>query len=391
MWKYSPLKTILILGPMVFAFALAMDVYMPVLPEMKNVLNTSQSMVQLTLSLFLIVTGVGQLFLGPVSDQLGRFKVMIFSSLLFLVGSILCAISQTIGFLIFARVIQALGCCGLSVCAFAIVRDAFSGKQSSMIYSLINAIISISPIVGPIIGVKLALHFPWYSAFIFLAILSAVTFFIVVFFVKESLPVERRKKVSLSVFARYLHVTKSLQFWTYSLCAVSGMTSFFILFSMTPYIIKYLGFPISKIYSMFGLAGLAFLIGSLFAGGIVNIFGVRKTAILGIICVFIAGTSSLTIYFIYGLTLWGFFTPCFFATFGCALTTGTGASGSMEPFYEMAGVAAALFGTLEFALSGLIGNIAMSFPATSSLPIAVTMIIMSVVCFVLLMTLRESR
>jgi len=389
MWKYSPLKTILILGPMVFAFALAMDVYMPVLPEMQNALNTSQSMVQVTLSLFLIVTGVGQLFLGPISDQLGRFKVMIFGSLLFLIGSILCAVSQTIEFLIFARVIQALGCCGLSVCAFAVIRDAFSGKQSSMIYSLINAIISISPIIGPIIGVKLALHFPWYSAFIFLTILSIVTFLIVVFFVKESLPVERRKKMTLNVFARYLYVAKSLQFWTYSLCAVSGMTSFFILFSMTPYIIKYLGFPISKIYSMFGLAGLAFLFGSLFAGAIVNILGVRRTAILGVICVFVAGSSSLVIYATYGLSLWGFFAPCFFATFGCALTTGTGASGSMEPFYEIAGVAAALFGTLEFALSGLIGNIAMSFPATSSLPIATTMLIMSTICFILLIVLKE--
>jgi DHA1 family florfenicol/chloramphenicol resistance protein-like MFS transporter len=391
MWNYSPLKTILILGPMVFAFALAMDVYMPVLPEMQAALNTSQSMVQVTLSLFLIVTGVGQLFLGPVSDQIGRFKVMMFSSLLFLVGSVLCAIAHTIGFLIFARVVQGLGCCGLSVCAFAVIRDVFSGKTSSMIYSLINAIISISPIVGPIIGVKLALHFPWYSAFIFLAILALVAFIIVVLFVKESLPVERRKKITISVFSRYFEVAKSLQFWTYSLSAVSGMTSFFILFSMTPYIIKYLGYPISKIYTMFGLAGLAFLIGSLFAGGIVNALGVRKTAILGVICVFIAGVSSFTIYMVYGLSLWGFFTPCFFATFGCALTTGTGASGSMEPFYEIAGVAAALFGTMEFAISGVIGNIAMSFPATTSLPIAVTMIIMSVVCFCLLMITKENN
>ncbi|MDE4965743.1 Bcr/CflA family drug resistance efflux transporter, partial [Francisella tularensis subsp. holarctica] len=56
----------------------------------------------------------------------------------------------------------------------------------------------------------------------------------------------------------------------------------------------------------------------------------------------------------------------------------------MEPFYEIAGVAAALCGTMEFALSGIIGSIAMLFPATRSLPIAITMIIMSILCFVLL-------
>jgi Bcr/CflA subfamily drug resistance transporter len=389
MWKYSPLKTILILGPMVFSFALAMDVYMPVLPEMQQSLHTTQQMVQITLSLFLIVTGVGQLILGPLSDQIGRFKVILFSSILFLLGSILCAVSTTIEFLIFSRVVQAIGCCGLSVCAFAIIRDAFSGKTSSMIYSLINAIISISPIVGPLIGVQLAVRFEWNSAFILLSIMAFMVFLVVLFLVKESLPVERRKKVSWSVFARYWQVAKSLQFWAYSLTAVSGMSAFFILFSMTPYIITHLGFPISKIYVMFGSAGVAFLLGSLFAGVIVNALGVHKTAILGVICVFLAGSLSLGIYLIYGLSLWGFFAPCFFATFGCALVVGTGASGAMEPFYEMAGVAAALFGTMEFALSGIIGSIAMLFPATSSLPIAIAMLVMSSLSFVLLLLVKN--
>ena len=389
MWKYSPLKTILILGPMVFSFALAMDVYMPVLPEMQQSLHTTQQMVQITLSLFLIVTGVGQLILGPLSDQIGRFKVILFSSILFLLGSILCAVSTTIEFLIFSRVVQAIGCCGLSVCAFAIIRDAFSGKTSSMIYSLINAIISISPIVGPLIGVQLAVRFEWNSAFILLSIMAFMVFLVVLFLVKESLPIERRKKVSWSVFARYLQVAKSLQFWAYSLTAVSGMSAFFILFSMTPYIITHLGFPISKIYVMFGSAGVAFLLGSLFAGVIVNALGVHKTAILGVICVFLAGSLSLGIYLIYGLSLWGFFAPCFFATFGCALVVGTGASGAMEPFYEMAGVAAAFFGTMEFALSGIIGSIAMLFPATSSLPIAIAMLVMSSLSFVLLLLVKN--
>lgn len=388
MWKYSPIKTILILGPMVFAFALAMDVYMPVLPDMREAFNTTQQMVQVTLSLFLVVTGVGQLILGPLSDQFGRFKIILISSIIFLIGSVLCATSQDIEFLIFSRVVQAVGCCGLSVCAFAIIRDAFFGKTSSMIYSFINAIISVSPIVGPLIGVQLAIHFPWYSAFIFLTILAFVSFLIIVFFVKESLPIERRKKMTWSVFARYLHVLKSLQFWAYSLAAVSGMVSFFILFSMTPYIINYLGYPISEIYIVFGSAGVAFLIGSIFAGVIVNALSVYNTAFLGVVCVFIAGVLSFSIYEIWGLSLWGFFAPCFLATFGCALTAGTGASGSMEPFYEMAGVAAALFGTMEFAISGTIGSIAMLFPATSSLPIAITMIIISIIAASLLILVK---
>ncbi len=391
MWKYSPLKTILILSPMVFAFALAMDIYMPVLPQMQKSLETSQAMVQVTLSSFLIITGVGQLFLGPLSDQIGRFKVMFISASLFLVGSTLCALSTNIAFLIFARIVQAFGCCGLFVMSFAIVRDVFHGKESSMIYSFINAILSISPIIGPLIGVKLTTHFEWQSAFILLSILAFITLLMVIFLVKESLPVERRKRVSLDVFARYLLVGKTLQFWAYSLTAVSGMASFFILFSMTPYIIKYLGFSMSKIYLMFGLAGVAFLIGSIFSGVVVNRIGVFRTAIFGLSCIFISGVTSCAIYAFNGLSIWGFFAPCFLATFGCAFTAGTGASGSLEPFYEVAGVAAALFGTMEFALSGVIGSIAMIFPTTTSLPIAISMIIMSVIAFVLVMIVERKK
>ncbi len=384
MWKYSPLKTILILGPMVFVFALSMDIYMPVLPAMKESLHTTQSMVQITLSLFLIVTGVGQLILGPLSDQFGRFKIMLLSAVIFFVGSVMCALSTSIEFLIFSRVVQALGCCGLSVVAFAIVRDVFSGKTSSMVYSFINAVISVSPILGPLIGVKLAMHFEWNAAFILLSILSLIIALMVLFFVKESLPVERRKKMTTSVFSRYAIVLKSLPFWAYSMTAVTGMSAFFTLFSMTPYIIHHLGYPITKIYVMFGSAGVSYLIGCVFAGFVVNKLGVYKTAIFGVGCVFFAGLISLSVYSVYGLTLWCFFAPCFLATFGAAFTSGTGASGSMEPFYEIAGVAAAMFGTIEFALAGMIGSVAMLFPATTSLPIAITMIVVSLVAVALL-------
>ena len=102
------------------------------------------------------MTDVGQLFLGPLSDQLGRFRVILLSAILFIIGSVLCA--------------------------FAIIRDAFSGKTNSMVYSFINAIISVSPIIGPLIGVQLAINFHWQSAFVFLTMLAIIAFLIVVIF-----------------------------------------------------------------------------------------------------------------------------------------------------------------------------------------------------------------
>lgn len=384
MWKYSPLKTVLILGPIVFACELAMEAYIPVLPIMGKSLHTTQSMAQLTVSVFLIIAGVGQLVLGPLSDQLGRFKVIFISALLFLIGTLFCVFSPNIKFLIFSRAIQAVGSCGLSVVAFVIIRDSFSGKQSSMVYNLVDAIVSMSPILGPPIGVTLALLFKWQAIFIFLSILSIVSVLIIIFFVRESLPVERRKKFSLAIFYRYWQVSKSLQFWAYSFSAVAGMSAFLIFFTMIPYIIVYLDDPYTKIYILFGFTGVAYLIGAVVASVIVNYLGVFKTTVLGVICVFIAGILSLASYVGFGLSLWMFFAPCFFAAFGCATAAGAGASGSMEPFFEIAGVASAMFGTMELSLSAIIVGIAMSFPATTALPIALTMIISSLFALFLL-------
>ena len=69
MWPYKTFRTVLLLSPIVFSISLALDVYMPVIPEMIDVLKTSKSMIQLTLSAFFLVTGFGQLILGTLSED----------------------------------------------------------------------------------------------------------------------------------------------------------------------------------------------------------------------------------------------------------------------------------------------------------------------------------
>ena len=169
------------------------------------------------------------------------------------------------------------------------------------------------------------------------------------------------------------------------------MSAFLIFFTMIPYIITYLEDPYTKIYIMFGFTGIAYLIGAVFASFIVNHLGVFKTTIVGIVCVFVAGILSLASYVGFGLSLWMFFAPCFFAAFGYAIAASTGASGSMEPFFEIAGVASAMFGTMELSLSAIVVGIAMSFPATSALPIALTMLITSSFALFLLLILKIKK
>jgi Bcr/CflA subfamily drug resistance transporter len=332
------------------------------------------------------VTGFGQLLFGPLSDHFGRYKILLISCFLYFIGALLCAQTNWIIALIVYRVIQGFGACGMFVTAFAIVRDAFYGHVSGMIYSFLNSTISISPILGPIIGVILSNYFPWQGIFYFLSALGGLTIILSIGFVKESLPYNKRKPVNATLLHRYYNIICSLTFWRFVLPATTGIAAFFTLFSMTPYIIQVLNEPKSQIGFYFGLAGVSFLIGSLIAGIIVRYIGVFKTSLAGTLLILLAGMVMLGIHMISGLSLLGFFLPSMIATLGSALTAGPGASGALEPFEAFPGAASAMFGALQLGGSSVIGSIATLFPITSSLPLALTMLIMasiSLLCFML--------
>src|ERR1700722_8869828 len=94
MTNYKVWQLVLILTPFVFSFAFGLDIYIPIIPQMAEIFDTTPNLVQLTLSLFLFFTGAGQLVIGPLSDQFGRKAVFYTSSAFYAIGSLACAFSS---------------------------------------------------------------------------------------------------------------------------------------------------------------------------------------------------------------------------------------------------------------------------------------------------------
>jgi MFS transporter, DHA1 family, multidrug resistance protein len=99
------------------------NVFAPSMPDIVRSLETSQSAVQWTITVFLIGFSVGQLFYGPISDRLGRRPILFGGMFIFLVANAACAVASSIDWLIVARVFQGFGACCGSVLMRAIVRD----------------------------------------------------------------------------------------------------------------------------------------------------------------------------------------------------------------------------------------------------------------------------
>jgi MFS transporter, DHA1 family, chloramphenicol/florfenicol resistance protein len=87
-WRYSLVATLLLLSPFDLLASLAMDMYLPVVPVMPDVLGTTPETVQLTLTVALIVIGAGQLLFGPLSDRLGRRPVLLAGALIYVAASL---------------------------------------------------------------------------------------------------------------------------------------------------------------------------------------------------------------------------------------------------------------------------------------------------------------
>ncbi len=379
MQNFKPYQLILILIPFVFSFALGLDIYIPIIPQMTEIFQTTTPLVHLTLSLFLFFTGFGQLFIGPLSDQFGRKRILYISAALFAIGSLSCIFSLNIYWLILARVVSAIGACGMLVTSFALVRDLYASDTNAKMYSFLNGAIGISPTFAPIIGGNLAVYFGWQSIFAFLSLIGFLSLIVIYLFIEETHGIAQRVKMDKAIFRRYLDIFKNKQFLIYAFIGGFAEGVFFSFFSLSPFIIIDLhGTPTQEFGYYFAVFGAVIGLGGFVSGKVIEKFGIMTTIILGIAMMFIGGFSMLGWNYIDSLSLQGFLIPMAIACTGAMFLVGSTVSKALEPFAPIAGTAAAAFGSLEFGIAAVVGSILMQFPTNTTLPYAGLIIILAV-------------
>jgi len=380
LWRYGVSSTVLLLTPLVFSFAIALDIYIPAVPEIMRVLRTTQAGVQLTLSLFVIAMGIGQLLFGPLSDQYGRKKLALASAAIFIWGSLLCAVADSIQFLILARVIQALGACGTFVISFAVVRDVFKAEQRGKIYSYINGAIALSPLFAPAIGAMLDLAWGWRSIFISLIGFGVLGFLVIVYFFQETLPKEQRVKFDMGIFKRYLSVIAHREASMYIFACCISVAVLFSYFSLSPYILmNLLHVPESRFGFYFAVMGLCLLLGTLFCGLLTSRVSTLKIVAIGGCAILLGGLMMAIWELIFGLSVAGFLLPVAIMSVGSGIAIGSGATGALGPFAAYAGTASAVMGAAEFIFASLVGEFNLLWPVHSDLLFSATIILLSMV------------
>lgn len=152
----------------------SVDIYTPSLPDMPAYFGTSESTVSLTLALFYLTFAVSLLVFGTMSDSFGRKSVLVSGNLVYIVGSVACAFSSSIGFLIAARIVQAIGAGAVYAVATALVSDCFTKERRGFVLTIMQVLFVIGPIVAPLAGGAIILFGTWREVFAVLAVLGLI-------------------------------------------------------------------------------------------------------------------------------------------------------------------------------------------------------------------------
>ena len=355
--------------------ALSIDSMLPALHQIGSDLAAeSAQQTHLIVSLFFIGMALGQLYYGPVADDKGR-RYTIFSGLLvFAVGTLICVFTDSLFIMLIGRIIQAFGASGPRIAALAVIRDKYEGDAMARVMSFIMMVFVLVPMLAPSFGQAILLWFSWrhiYSSFLIIALLTGLWFYLRQ---PETLSEEKRTPFSwnqLATSSKYILSNKPVMFYTLSMGFIFG--SFLAYISSSQTLFQHV-YDTGELFPLY-FAGLAFSIGfaSFVNGKLVMRFGMQK------LCTFaMLGWIMLSIFLTMlsmsndGVPpLWQFVSVLFCAFSCMGILFGNVNALAMQPLGNMAGLGAAIVGSVSNAISVATAVFVGSFIEDSITPIAI--------------------
>ncbi|ATF09563.1 Bcr/CflA family multidrug efflux MFS transporter [Candidatus Enterovibrio altilux] len=360
---------IFVLGAIAALTPLAIDMYLPAMPEIAKDLMATPGQVQRTLVAYITGFAFGQLIHGPISDSYGRRPVLIVGVSLFFIGAILSAQANDIETLTYIRAAQ--GFCGAAAAVViqALVRDMFDREEFARTMSFITLVMTVSPLVAPMIGGYLAVWFGWRSIFWVLAGFAVLMFVLIVALIPETLSMERRAPLRISSILRnYAKIICSRSAVGY-ICAsgfsFAGMFSFLTAGSFV--YIEYYGVSTENFGYLFSLHVVCLIIMTTINGKLVRKVGCENMLRIGLMIQLFAGVTLMIAQFL-NLGLWGTVIPGILFIGTISIVGSNAMACVLSAYPALSGTAASLAGTMRFGIGTIVGGIVTAIPVYSAWP-----------------------
>jgi DHA1 family bicyclomycin/chloramphenicol resistance-like MFS transporter len=337
----------------------AVDTYIPAFPSIAADLGASTLQMQQTFSVYLFAFAFMFLFHGALSDSFGRKPVIMGGLVVFLAATVGCALSTTIGQLLFWRVLQGLSVGAGMVVGRAMVRDLYSDIDSQRVMSMVTLWFGIAPAIAPVIGGFLYSGLGWHSIFWFLA---AFTLFLIVMSARvfhETLPPEKRHAFHPGpLLEGYRQVGANVPMILLSLAAGFNFNAFFLYILSAPvYLPEQLGLGPTEYAWLFapGIGGI--MTGAFISGRVAGKWTLEKTVRVGYMIMFTAVTANLVYLSFFKPAIPWAIIPIAFYAMGSALAFPSISLMVMNLFPARRGMAASLSGFVTGMVNVLVAGV----------------------------------
>ncbi|MDB1135143.1 multidrug effflux MFS transporter [Candidatus Anaplasma sp. TIGMIC] len=265
------------------------DMYIPSLPHIGAYFGVPHTVVQLTVSLNLLGGSLSGLVYGPVSDHYGRRPVMLCGIAIFLLSSIGCCFALNMGVLIALRFLQGLGAGVAGVVGYAIINDVYTGEDAARNLSIVNMVVSLSPVAGPIIGsYAIAWGYGWQLLFVIVA-LSAIVLLLTLFICLPETTKSRQTHLSCrSVVTEYAALFKNCKFLGYA--CIQGLTIMWVWASLAnlPFVfIEGMDLPVRHYGYLVAISVVAYICGTFVNRQLLGRARMRWIIVMGLVLVMV--------------------------------------------------------------------------------------------------------
>ncbi|WP_454049344.1 Bcr/CflA family efflux MFS transporter [Cellulomonas sp. Marseille-Q8402] len=375
-----PLATTAVLAALTAIAPLATDMYLPAFPQLATELGTSASAVQLSLTTFMIGLALGQLVIGPLSDQRGRRGLLVAGTAVCAAAALACAFAPSIAFLVAARFLQGFSGAAGMVLSRAVISDRARGTAAAQLFGLMMLIQGVAPVLAPLLGGSLVGAVGWRGVFGILAGLSALMLVGVLVLVPETLPRERRTSGGLAATlrdARSVLTNRRYLGWTGAL--VLSFAAMFAYISASPFVLQnvlglsVVGYSLAFAANALGLSVVAGLSAQLVAR-----VAPRRLLVAGVTALAALSVLLLLDVVVLGLPRWPTLVLLFLAVSSLGLVLGNATTLATGEVAHAAGTGSAVMGALQFGLGAVVSPLVGLAGEHDALPMAVTMVVVSV-------------
>jgi DHA1 family 2-module integral membrane pump EmrD-like MFS transporter len=350
------------------------DIYLPSLPALSAYFHASENEVQMTLFSYMLSFALGPLIWGPLSDHIGRKKVVMIGIVIGIFATIGCLLTKEIAGLIAFRCIQGIGTGAVLISSRTMISDLFTGKELTQQVSYVTMFMPLVLTIAPTIGGVLQEAFHWRAVFIFLI---CYMFFVLVWVATRPETMKRPSHHKLSeVFSNYRFHLRNVPF-LYQILFVFPTIGMYAYFTTSPFLFQ----------EIIGLSPIEYGSLALYIGGIIIAMSFINTRLihrvsletiifLGGTLMVIAGMLLLFFHFIGILTPWSLLIPVMIYFTCMPFCIANSVSKALRQVKTHFGSATALLTTLQF-LAGALGTFIFSIiQDNSALPLAICFIAM---------------